>query len=82
MQNKQQTLLQPVYDVRRANLRMLIGEYEGVLQLGVKLGHKSGSYLSQLAGPRPTRDVSEKLAREFEATLGLPAGWLDVPRTS
>jgi hypothetical protein len=31
-----------------------------------------------MAGPNPTRKVSEGSAREFERTLGLPAGSLDV----
>lgn len=30
-----------------------------------------------MAGPSPTRDVTEKTARKIEQTLGLPSQWLD-----
>jgi len=67
-----------VYDTRRDNLRRLIRQWGGPASLSRKLGHSNGSYLAQLAGPRPTRDVSEKGAREIEAKLGLPMGWMDT----
>ena len=65
-----------LHQVRRANLRTLIAR-DGASQLAFKLGHRSGSFLAQLAGPRPTRAISEKLARAFEEALQLPVGWLD-----
>jgi hypothetical protein len=34
--------------------------------------------VAQLAGPNPSREVSEKVAREMETKLGLPIGWLDL----
>lgn len=66
-----------IYDTRRQNLRALIREWHGPTSLSRKLGHSSGSYIAQLAGPRPSRDVSEKVAREIEGKLGLPIGWMD-----
>ena len=41
------------------------------------------SLLSKLRGAQPgqdTRDISDKLARQIEARLGLQAGWLDERR--
>ena len=66
-----------VYDTRRTNLRALIGQWGGPTSLSRKLGHANGSYIAQLAGPRPSREISEKVAREIEATLKLPVGWMD-----
>lgn len=68
-----------IYEVRRENLRSLMGQWGGPTSLSRKLGHANGSYLAQLAGPRPSREISEKVAREVEAQLGLPAGWMDQP---
>lgn len=69
--------MKSVYDQRRENLRNLIGQWGGPTSLAKKLGHANGSYIAQLAGPRPSREVSEKVAREIEATLNLPVGWMD-----
>jgi hypothetical protein len=66
-----------VYKTRRENLRKLMTEWGGPTSLSKKLGHSNGSYIAQLAGPHPSREVSEKVAREIEATLGLPTGWMD-----
>lgn len=69
--------MRTVYDTRRENLRRLIGQWGGPTSLSKKLGHANGSYVAQLAGPRPSREVSEKVAREIERKLGLPIGWMD-----
>jgi hypothetical protein len=66
-----------IYDTRRDNLRALIGQWGGPTSLSKKLGHSNGSYIAQLAGPRPSREVSEKVAREIEQKLGLPVAWMD-----
>lgn len=66
-----------VYDTRRENLRGLISQWGGPTSLAKKLGHANGSYIAQLAGPNPSREVSEKVAREIERKLGLPIAWLD-----
>ncbi len=70
--------MKSVYDQRRENLRALIRTWGGPTSLAKKLGHSNGSYIAQLAGPNPSRDVSEKVAREMETALGLPLGWLDT----
>lgn len=69
--------MQSVYDTRRDNLRQLIRAWGGPTSLAKKLGHSNGSYIAQLAGPNPSREVSEKVAREIEGKLGLTLGYLD-----
>lgn len=69
--------MKSVYDARRANLRRLIVQWGGPTSLAIRLGHSNGSYIAQLAGPSPSRDVSEKTARAIEDKLGLPRLWMD-----
>lgn len=69
--------MRSIYELRRENLRELSRTWGGPTSLAKKLGHSNGSYLAQLAGPHPSRDISEKSAREMETKLGLPLGWLD-----
>lgn len=71
-----------VYEIRRENLRALSRQWGGNTSLSRKLGHANGSFIAQLAGPRPSREVSEKVAREIEAKLSLPAGWMDQPHAA
>ena len=66
-----------IFDLRRENLRRLMKQWGGPTSLAHKLGHSNGSYLAQLAGPHPTREVSEKVAREIESRLQLPDQWMD-----
>jgi hypothetical protein len=68
-----------LYSIRRERLRQLIAEHGGPLPLAKTLGLFGSSYLVQLAGPHPRREVSEKFARKIEAALGLPRGWMDLP---
>ena len=70
--------MQSVYDKRRENLRRLIGQWGGPTSLSKKLGHANGSFLAQIAGPHPRREISERTARSIEGTLGLPLGWMKV----
>ncbi|MFJ1253407.1 hypothetical protein [Cupriavidus sp. CuC1] len=72
--------LSAVFDARRANLRLLASKHESISGLAAKLHMRHPSYLSQLIGPNPQRNVSERTARAFETRLGLPAGWLDLAR--
>lgn len=66
-----------IFENRRANLRNLIEKWHGPLILARKLGYSNASFLVQMAGPNPSREVTEKTARKAEEVLGLPAGWLD-----
>lgn len=70
--------MRSVYEQRRANLRQLVTQWGGPTSMAKKLGHSNGSYLAQLIGPNPSREISEKVAREVEVKLNLPAGWLDT----
>lgn len=69
--------MKSVYDVRRDNLRKLMQQWGGPTSLSKKLGHANGSYLAQIAGPNPSREISEKTAREIESKLGVAMGWMD-----
>ena len=73
--------MRSVYDQRRDNLRALMTQWGGPTSMAKKLGHSNGSYVAQLAGPNPSREISEKVAREMEAKLGLPIGW-STPATA
>ena len=66
-----------IYETRRENLRALIKTWGGPTSLAKKLGHSNASFLVQLAGPNPSRDISEKVARDIEHKLALTRGWLD-----
>lgn len=62
--------------VRRDNLRSLIGREGGPTSLAKKLGHTGPSYLSQLAtGKAP---ITEKVVRKIEQQLGLKEFTLDA----
>lgn len=63
--------------VRRARLRLMTEERGGLTRLSKQLGYANPSFLSQMIGPDPTREITEKTARKIEETLGLPAGELD-----
>lgn len=73
--------MRSIYETRRVNLRAIMGEWGGPTSLAKKLGHSNGSYLAQLIGPNPSRDISEKVAREIETKLNLPSNWLDSEHT-
>lgn len=69
--------MKSIYDIRRENLRAMVKVWGGPTSLAKKLGHSNGSYLAQIAGPNPRREISEKVAREIEHKLGLAIGYLD-----
>ena len=62
---------------RRAALKKLVTDYEGMNALARQLGLAKGAYISQLLVDPPHRSLSEKTARKWEQTLNLPAGWMD-----
>lgn len=66
-------------NARRENLRRIVQEHGGPSATAKLLGHSNGTYLPQLIGPRPIRDISERVARSIEIKLQLPAGSLDLP---
>lgn len=68
-----------ITDLRRDNLRSLIREryHNSPSALATDCGYTNGSFIVQMAGPSPTRVVTEKTARKIEQSLKLPEGWLD-----
>lgn len=66
-----------INEVRREQLKKLFVQHGGSKKLSELLGYSNASFLVQMAGPSPTRDVTEKTARKIEQTLGLPEKWLD-----
>lgn len=62
---------------RRDALRAVVQQKGGVSKVSKLLGYSNPSFISQMVGPTPTREISEKTARKFEETLGLPLGILD-----
>jgi hypothetical protein len=69
----------PIHEVRRARLRQLLDAHGGPAALARRVGLFQASYLTQLAGPTPTRNISEHTARRIEQALLLPDGWMDQP---
>lgn len=74
-------LLEDLYSYRRANLRYIRDTTGGPTRLALRLGHSNGSFISQIIGPRPRREISEAMAREIEVKLELEPGTLDRPPT-
>jgi hypothetical protein len=67
-------------EIRRANIRRLIPDRRGAAsELSRALGYKNPSFLSQMIGPEPSRDVTENFARRVEEVLKLAPGSLDKP---
>lgn len=64
-------------EIRRVNLRRLAARTSWT-DLAKRLGYQQPSFLVQMAGPNPTRDVTEKSARIYEGKLGLTDRSLDV----
>lgn len=69
----------PVLATRRDNLRAVLQSTSRV-EVMTKLGMSNTSFLSHIAGPNPSRKISEGLARKIESALGLGSGFLDVNR--
>lgn len=71
------------FDVRRQNLRTLIRErFDGVNAALCRATGKNANLINLILSNNESirRNMGEKLAREIEVSLGLPAGWMDTPR--
>lgn len=64
-------------DRRRDTLRLIVEKRGGVSKVSKMLGYTNPSFMSQMIGPNPTREITEKTARKFEEKLGLEHGTLD-----
>lgn len=67
------------HDYRRENLRRLFDTVGGPTALAKQLGYSNSSFLVQMAGPNPIRQITETTARRFEKQLDLLPGSLDEP---
>ena len=79
MQIANMTKINETKVARRENLRKLMTERGGPLVLAKRLGYRNSPFLIPLAGPNPTREISERTARAIEQALDLPELWLDEP---
>ena len=66
-----------VAEFRRDNIRRLIEQRGGQARLTKAMNWSNASFLSQMTGPNPTREVSERTARKIEEVMGLEPGVLD-----
>jgi hypothetical protein len=65
------------HQLRLTNLRRVIKEVGSMKVLAEKAGYSNSSFISQLAGPKPKRVISEQVARALEESLELAPGYLD-----
>lgn len=68
-----------VQDFRRQNLRNIAKQYGGVTPLSQLLGYTNASFIVQMIGPNPMRQISEANARKYEKALDLIENSLDAP---
>jgi len=68
---------QTVADIRRANLHVLTARNGAKAQLGRLLAMSQSNMAHRLHGQKRMDDAESK---RFTDTLGLPTGWLDIPR--
>lgn len=68
-----------VNDFRRENLKRYATSQGGAGVIARKLGYANASFIVQMIGPNPSRQISEKTARKFEEALNLAHGHLDQP---
>jgi hypothetical protein len=67
-----------VESIRRANLHVLTTRNGSKVRLGVVMALSGSNMAHRLHGKKRMDDVE---ARRFTERLGLPAGWLDAPRS-
>ena len=73
--------MERLLQTRRENLRRVVKQFGGPTATAKLLGHANGTFLPQLIGPNPGRDISERVARDIEDKLSLPLGSLDNEQT-
>lgn len=65
-----------INEIRRKKLRNLIEKAKSQTEFAEKIG-KDPSYLSQVAGINPSKNIGTRVARSIEKKLKLPEGWMD-----
>jgi hypothetical protein len=69
--------MKKIRDIRLENARNLIERVGGVGKMAGAMGYANPSFLVQVFGPSPTRNVTEKMVRKMEVAAGLSDGALD-----
>jgi hypothetical protein len=64
-------------DIRRRNARALAQKCGGSAEFARRID-RDDSYVSQLIGETPTRNIGARTARLIEKSFHLDEGWLDV----
>lgn len=59
------------------NFRQIVSSVDGVNEAARIMGKKN-SYITQIAGPNPTRNIGNRMATSIEKSFGLPPGALDA----
>lgn len=72
------TTITTTLDQRRENLRTLAAAMT-YAELARRLGYKSSTFLIHMAGPNPSRNVTESTARRVETAFGIANGSFDKP---
>lgn len=60
------------------NFRQIIRNVDGTNEAARLMGKKN-SYITQIAGPNPKRNIGDRMATMIETAFGLPPGSLDTP---
>lgn len=77
---RKRTALESIYRVRIANLRSMLKVYDDSQAALARALNVSAAHVTHIIGENPVRAIGERMARDYEAKLGLPQGWLDVTR--
>jgi hypothetical protein len=65
-------------DIRRENTKRAVAQFPGGgAAVARAMGHVNPAFLSQMIGPKASRNVTEDTARRLEQAMGLPSGTLD-----
>lgn len=69
--------MKDITEIRKDNLRELLGRYEGrIVALAEAIG-KSQSLVTQWLSSKTNKPMSNDSARDIERALGLPYAWMD-----
>jgi len=72
--------MKTIEEIRLANLRALRAEFKSERQFAIHL-NKSANQVNQWFGKGSARAISSETAREVEAIMKKPIGWLDTDHT-
>lgn len=67
-----------IQENRLRNFRRIISSVNGTNE-AARMMNKKNTYITQIAGPTPTRNIGNKIAAQIENTFGLAPGSLDLP---